>query len=76
MQVNAAIIDNHALHLMSSDEQAKSQISLFTRIFGCHHASMGRPITAGRKTYRACVECGARRQFNTNTWQMEGPYYF
>ena len=76
MQVNAAIVDNHLLHLMSSDEKAKPHTSLFTRIFGCHHAYMGRPTTAGRKTYRTCVDCGARRQFNTDTWQMEGPYYF
>lgn len=76
MQINAAIVDDHLLHLMSSGKQAKPQTSLFTRIFGCHHTYMGRPITSGRKTYRACVDCGARRQFNIDTWQMEGPYYF
>ena len=76
MQVNAAIVDNHVLHLLSSTAQAKPHTSLFTRIFGCRHAYMGRPITAGRETYRACVDCGAHRQFNTDTWQMEGPYYF
>ena len=76
MQANAATADNHLLHLMSSDEQTKPDTGLFTRIFGCRHAYMGRPTTAGRETYRACVECGARRQFNTDTWQMEGPYYF
>ena len=76
MQVNAAVVDNHVLHLLSSDAQAKPHTSLITRIFGCHHAYMGRPITAGRQTYRACVDCGARRKFNSDTWQMEGPYYF
>lgn len=48
----------------------------FVRLFGCWHKNMGRPITSGGETYRACLDCGARRPFDTNAWNMYGPYYY
>ncbi|HEX7999683.1 MAG TPA: hypothetical protein VF528_14950 [Pyrinomonadaceae bacterium] len=47
-----------------------------TRIFGCWHQEMSRPFTLRAKSYRVCLECGAHRRFNPQTWEMTGPYYY
>ena len=52
-------------------------LSWLTRVFGCWHQEMSRPFTlrAG-ESYRVCLECGAHRRFNTQTWELVGPYYY
>jgi hypothetical protein len=46
-----------------------------TRVFGCHHSSMSRPFTCDDRTYRVCLKCGMRRDFDLETWTMSGPFY-
>lgn len=46
------------------------------RVFGCWHLEMGRPQTQGAETYRACLDCGARRSFDTESWEMKGGFYY
>lgn len=45
-------------------------------IFGCQHKEMSRPFSRQGETYRVCLTCGARRQFNETTWETRGPFYF
>jgi hypothetical protein len=45
-------------------------------IFGCQHKEMSRPFSRQGETYRVCLTCGARRQFNEKTWETRGPFYF
>ena len=47
-----------------------------TRVFGCWHTEMGRPVTHHGETYRACVDCGARRAFDPKRWELVGAYYY
>jgi len=74
MSVNAATIDLIRLPLAKSKGKRLDYFS--TRAFGCWHSNMGRPITAVGETYRACLDCGARRLFDAKSWTMNGPYYF
>jgi hypothetical protein len=46
------------------------------RVFGCRHGEMSRPFTHDGESYRACLECGARRQFDSTRWEMTGAYYY
>jgi len=46
------------------------------RVFGCWHREMSRPFTLGGQSYRACLDCGARRAFDTKSWKMVGAYYY
>lgn len=46
-----------------------------TRVFGCRHSSMSRPFTCDGRTYRVCLGCGKRRDFDLKTWTMSGPFY-
>ena len=43
---------------------------------GCFHWHKSRPFTSGRMTYRVCTDCGARRGFDLDRWEMYGPYLF
>ena len=48
----------------------------FARVFGCWHKEMSRPFTDQGQTYRTCIDCGARRQFNLRRWEMQGDFYY
>ncbi len=49
---------------------------LFSGIFGCAHRDMSRPFSRHGETYRVCISCGAHRQFDWQTWNSTGPYYY
>jgi hypothetical protein len=51
-------------------------VAWLTRIFGCWHREISRPFTLNSESYRVCLECGAQRQFNLQTWEMTGPFYY
>jgi hypothetical protein len=50
--------------------------SWLTRVFGCWHTEMSRPFTLDGESYRTCLECGARRNFDSARWEMVGAYYY
>jgi hypothetical protein len=37
---------------------------------------MSRPFSSDGQAYRACLSCGARRQFNTRSWKTQGDFYY
>jgi hypothetical protein len=37
---------------------------------------MSRPFTHDKETYRVCMGCGARRDFDPARWEMVGDYYY
>ncbi|MEO5857808.1 MAG: hypothetical protein ABIR33_02550 [Pyrinomonadaceae bacterium] len=51
------------------------KLGVFTRLFGCQHTNVSRPFGLGRSSYRACISCGARRQFDPRTLQTTGAFY-
>ncbi|HEX8493897.1 MAG TPA: hypothetical protein VF658_13715 [Pyrinomonadaceae bacterium] len=51
-------------------------LSIVTRVLGCWHQEMSRPFTLRTESYRVCLECGAHRRFNPQTWELTGPYYY
>jgi hypothetical protein len=76
MQAGEAIIENHSHSFEYLNSLWVLAARFFVRLVGCWHLEMGRPVTLGGETYRACLDCGARRRFDTNRWSMHGPYYF
>jgi hypothetical protein len=74
MQTATAIIHNHPqINAFSSKEAGPGWL---TRLFGCRHKEMSRPFSVKGQAYRSCVDCGARRQFNLERWEMQGDYYY
>jgi hypothetical protein len=53
-----------------------SKIGLIGKLFGCWHKKLSRPFTNRNASYRACLNCGARKGFDTRTLQTIGPFYY
>jgi hypothetical protein len=51
------------------------KLGLMTRIFGCQHANLSRPFSSGKVGYRACINCGSRKQFDPRTLETYGAFY-
>jgi hypothetical protein len=58
-----------------SDERIR-KIGFFGAVFGCWHKRLTRPISDNESTYQSCVECGARRRFDTESYSASGPFYY
>ena len=52
------------------------KIGLAASLFGCWHSKISRPFTEGLTAYRTCLRCGARKNYNPETFQTEGRFYY
>lgn len=52
------------------------KIGVIGKIFGCWHKQLTRPFTNRNASYRACLNCGARKKFDTKTLRTTGPFYY
>lgn len=59
-----------------SEIEIGTKIGIFGSLFGCWHKRLTRPFTEENISYRSCLECGARKNFNTQSFKMSGPFYF
>jgi hypothetical protein len=75
MQTQQAIIENKA-KLIQNNPSGGAIGRWVTRLFGCWHREMSRPFSSQGQTYRTCLSCGARRQFNLRRWEMQGDFYY
>ena len=76
MRAGEATIETRNISPASPNSPAALLAHFSARLFGCWHKDMGRPVTLGGETYRVCLDCGARRRFDTESWNTYGPYYF
>lgn len=59
-----------------TEETFGGKIGLFGALFGCWHKQLSRPFTIGKDSYCACLNCGARKQFNADTLQTFGTFHY
>ena len=52
------------------------KIGLMGKVFGCWHKELSRPFTSVTESYRVCLDCGARKQFDPQTLKTFGPFYY
>ena len=52
------------------------KIGFMASLFGCWHKRLTRPFTEKHTSYRACLDCGARKKFNTEEFRTTGPFYY
>ena len=76
MRAGEAIVESRGISHASPGGLSALLMRFYMWLFGCWHTDMGRPITVGGETYRVCLDCGARRLFDTESWNTHGPYYF
>ena len=61
------------------DSQLANLLRLASRLlwfFRCWHRKMSRPFTRDGCTFRVCLRCGMRRNFDLENWKMTGGYYY
>jgi hypothetical protein len=75
MQMQHAIIENNS-HVIEHNPSGGAIGGVIARLFGCRHKQISRPFSSQGQTYRTCLDCGARRQFNLRRWEMQGDFYF
>jgi hypothetical protein len=51
------------------------KVGILVRLFGCGHRNLSRPFSHKSAAYRACLQCGARKQFDTQTLKTFGGFY-
>jgi len=59
-----------------SDEVFGKKIGLLGRLFGCYHKNLSRPFNKGDISYRSCLECGARKRFDSDSLRTFRSYYY
>ena len=52
------------------------KIGVVASLFGCWHKRLTRPISDKHTSYRACLDCGARKKFDTEEFRTFGPFYY
>jgi len=62
--------------MKENDSSLGNKIGFFSKVFGCWHKRLGRPVTRNRVTFRSCIECGARKKFDMERFQTMGPFYY
>ena len=51
------------------------KLGLVSRLVGCSHRDLSRPFVDRNTSYRSCLKCGARKQFNPETFETFGTFY-
>ena len=51
------------------------KLGLISRIIGCPHKDLSRPFAEGNTGYRTCLSCGARKQFDLETFETYRSFY-
>ncbi|MFN2411981.1 MAG: hypothetical protein ABR535_02850 [Pyrinomonadaceae bacterium] len=52
------------------------RMGFIAKLFGCRHNVLSRPFHDRTVSYRACLECGARRRFDTENFKTVGGFYY
>ena len=74
-----AILEQNRISELTISRNAHTygeKIGLFGKIFGCWHKRLSRPFSDRKSSYRACLECGARKHFDADTLKSSGSFYF
>lgn len=53
-----------------------TKVGFLAKYFGCEHKNISRPFVVSKISYRTCLQCGARRQFNTENFKTFGDFYY
>lgn len=52
------------------------KIGFLSKVFGCWHKQLTRPFTNRNASYRACLNCGARKPFDAQNLKTFGSFYY
>lgn len=79
MHAATAILEQNYIAHAVIDRTANAfgeKIGIFGSVFGCWHKHLSRPFMDKNKSYRACLQCGARKAFDAKNLKTFGPFYY
>lgn len=59
-----------------NDRVFGEKIGIMGKLFGCWHKELSRPFSNRKSSYRACLNCGAMKRFDTENLKTFGPFYY
>ena len=59
-----------------TDKVFGEKIGIMGKIFGCWHKELSRPFTSKKRSYRTCLNCGARAEFDIKSFKTLGTFYY
>ncbi|MBC7901075.1 MAG: hypothetical protein H7070_13610 [Saprospiraceae bacterium] len=74
LDLDRNLITEAALNL--PEDRHIKKIGLMGKLFGCRHKQLTRPFSDRNSSYRACLDCGARKKFDTQSFKTSGAFYF
>lgn len=77
-QNNVRDFSNGIIESVSKTETGlfANKVGLIGKLFGCGHGDLSRPFSQGKIGYRSCLKCGAVKQFNLETLETFGGFYY
>ena len=69
-------LENYSQAPVAAKAEGRGIRDWLATLFGCTHRDLSRPFSRRGQTYRVCINCGAQRRFDAQTWNMRGPFYF
>lgn len=51
------------------------KLGFVSSLLGCQHRRLTRPMGSAGSAYLSCIECGARKHFNTKTLETSRRFY-
>jgi hypothetical protein len=67
---------NQQRAISGENQRSKPSFGFLSGLFGCRHKELTRPFTVGKSTHRSCTDCGAWRDFNPDTLETYGKFYY
>ncbi|HEY0658014.1 MAG TPA: hypothetical protein VGD05_06055 [Pyrinomonadaceae bacterium] len=76
--MQAVLEQNHTGESVTTQTENEfgARIGLVGKLFGCWHKQLSRPFTNNQSSYRTCLNCGARKRFDTQNMKTVGPFYY
>lgn len=68
--------ENKSTENKSNNEVFGKSVGIMSRVFGCWHRRMSRPVTTKNTTYRFCPSCGIRRAYDIKEFKFKGKFYY
>jgi len=70
------LVKKESIPRVDTHQTVHHLIDKFSWLFRCWHRKMSRPFTRDGHTFRVCLRCGMRRDFDLDAWKSTGDYYY
>lgn len=70
------LVKDERVKRVDTNQPVHHLVDKFSWFFRCWHRKKSRPFTRDGHTFRVCLRCGMRRDFDLDAWKSTGGYYY